>query len=187
MVPTMSEGSRSGVNWMRWNFARDRGGERLDRERLGEARHPLDQDVAVCEQAHEHAWTRYCWPTMALETSAVMVWTTTLSRSMRSLTALDLVRLDRHLVLRSEFRVREPVGPGRGQRKPARQRDAWPHRGGRGSRCPRERVILFRWPAYGSRSGKIPTSALEPGPTVLRRAVGTDHSPMITLQSLPIT
>ena len=52
-VPTMSDGSRSGVNWMRANDAADDVGERLGGERLGEAGHRLEQAVAAGEQTDE--------------------------------------------------------------------------------------------------------------------------------------
>ena len=51
----MSAGSRSGVNWMRWNLARSAVGDRLDRQRLGEAGHAFEQHVAAGEQADEDA------------------------------------------------------------------------------------------------------------------------------------
>ena len=38
------------MNWMRGKLRVDGGGERLDRGGLGEARHALEQDVAVGEQ-----------------------------------------------------------------------------------------------------------------------------------------
>ena len=53
-VPTMSDGSRSGVNWMRRNDAADGAGQRLDRERLGQAGHALEEAVASGQQADEH-------------------------------------------------------------------------------------------------------------------------------------
>ena len=55
IVPVMSAGSRSGVNWMRENVALMRLRQRLDRERLREARHALDQAVAAGQKADQHA------------------------------------------------------------------------------------------------------------------------------------
>ncbi len=43
------------MNWMRRKVACDRLGERLHRERLGEAGHALEQDVAAGEQADQQA------------------------------------------------------------------------------------------------------------------------------------
>ena len=42
------------MNWMRWNSPADDLGERLDRHRLGEAGHALDEEVAAGEQRHQH-------------------------------------------------------------------------------------------------------------------------------------
>ena len=61
LVPRMSDGMRSGVNWMRWKrsdaaverVARRRRGEAAGHERLGRARHALDQDVAADQQRGE--------------------------------------------------------------------------------------------------------------------------------------
>ena len=46
----MSAGSMSGVNWMRWKLVEIAARERLERERLREARHAFEQDVAAREQ-----------------------------------------------------------------------------------------------------------------------------------------
>ena len=54
-VPMRSAGTRSGVNWMRLEPAAHRAGERLDRQRLGQAGHALDQQVAAREQRDQHA------------------------------------------------------------------------------------------------------------------------------------
>ena len=54
-VPTRSAGTRSGVNWMRWKLPRTVRGERLHRQRLGEARHAFDQQVPLREDRHQHA------------------------------------------------------------------------------------------------------------------------------------
>src|SRR6185503_18792230 len=88
MVPTMSDGSRSGVNWMRWNFARIAAASVLTAYVLARPGTPSIRMWPFASRPTSMRWTRYCWPTMAFETSAVMVWTSTLSRSMRSLTAL---------------------------------------------------------------------------------------------------
>ena len=42
------------MNWTRWNDAAEHVGERLDRQRLGQAGHALEQHVAAGEQADEH-------------------------------------------------------------------------------------------------------------------------------------
>ncbi len=52
-VPTMSAGSRSGVNCRRVKVPPDHGRERLDGEGLGQAGHALEEGVASCQQAHE--------------------------------------------------------------------------------------------------------------------------------------
>lgn len=49
----MSAGSRSGVNWMRWNFGFQAGGQVLDRLGLGQSGGALDQQVAVGEQGDQ--------------------------------------------------------------------------------------------------------------------------------------
>ena len=46
---------RSGVNWTRLNDAAKDVGERLDRQRLGQAGDALEQDVATGQQADEDA------------------------------------------------------------------------------------------------------------------------------------
>ena len=51
----MSAGSMSGVNWRRWKLRLTRSGERLERERLGQAGHAFEQDVAVGDQRNEQA------------------------------------------------------------------------------------------------------------------------------------
>src|SRR5262252_7871707 len=84
----MSDGSRSGVNWMRWNFARTADASVLTAYVLASPGTPSIRMWPFASRPTSMRWSRYCWPTMALETSAVMVWTTTLSRSMRSLIAL---------------------------------------------------------------------------------------------------
>ena len=43
------------MNWTRANDAAEHAGGRLDRERLREAGHALDQQMALGEQADEHA------------------------------------------------------------------------------------------------------------------------------------
>ena len=43
----------SGVNWRRENLTLMAGGERLDGERLGQAGHAFEQDVAVGQQADD--------------------------------------------------------------------------------------------------------------------------------------
>ena len=54
-VPVTSDGSRSGVNWMRLKSAFRCLRHRLDGAGLGEAGQALDQQVAVGEQADHHA------------------------------------------------------------------------------------------------------------------------------------
>ena len=54
-VPTRSDGTRSGVNWIRWKLPPSTCAVRLDRQRLGEAGNALDQEVAAREQADEDA------------------------------------------------------------------------------------------------------------------------------------
>ena len=48
-----SAGSMSGVNCRRENFTFRQCGQRFDGERLGQARHAFEQDVAVGEQADD--------------------------------------------------------------------------------------------------------------------------------------
>ena len=50
----MSDGIRSGVNWMRLNVEVEDVGERLDQQRLGQAGHAGDQAVAAGEQRDQH-------------------------------------------------------------------------------------------------------------------------------------
>ena len=50
----MSAGTRSGVNWMRWNSTPSALGEGLDRQRLGQAGHALDQEVAAGQEGDDH-------------------------------------------------------------------------------------------------------------------------------------
>jgi hypothetical protein len=52
-VPTRSDGIRSGVNWMRLNEPPRTSGEGLDRQRLGQARHALEEEVTTGQQADE--------------------------------------------------------------------------------------------------------------------------------------
>ncbi len=52
-VPTTSAGSRSGVNWMRWNFAETVSHSVRDGQRLGEAGHAFEQHVAAGQQADQ--------------------------------------------------------------------------------------------------------------------------------------
>ena len=49
----MSDGIRSGVNWMRLNLSVDRIGERLDEQRLRQARHAAKETVPAREQTSE--------------------------------------------------------------------------------------------------------------------------------------
>ena len=53
VTPVTSEGSRSGVNWMRSPSASQRGGQRAGQRGLADAGHVLDQQVALGEQAHQ--------------------------------------------------------------------------------------------------------------------------------------
>ncbi len=46
-TPVTSEGSRSGVNWMRFQVERDRRRDGPGQRRLAHARHVLDQQVAL--------------------------------------------------------------------------------------------------------------------------------------------
>ncbi len=52
-VPVMSDGIRSGVNWMRLKRQVERLGQRADHERLGQARHAHEQGVAAAEDRHQ--------------------------------------------------------------------------------------------------------------------------------------
>ena len=54
-VPTMSEGTRSGVNCSAGERAGHGAGERLDGQRLGHAGHALEQAVPAGQQADHHA------------------------------------------------------------------------------------------------------------------------------------
>ena len=53
-VPVMSDGIRSGVNWMRENFRSSDARQRVDQQRLGQPRHADDQAVAADEQRQQH-------------------------------------------------------------------------------------------------------------------------------------
>ena len=55
LVPIMSAGIRSGVNWMRLKFRSSTWAERADQQRLAEAGHAFEQRVAADEQARQHA------------------------------------------------------------------------------------------------------------------------------------
>jgi hypothetical protein len=72
--------------------------------------------VAVCEQAHEHAVDQV----LLADDGFGDLGSDGLDHHALALDALvdrlDLVRLDRHLVLRSEFRVREPVVRSRAEK-----------------------------------------------------------------------
>ena len=52
-APRMSDGMRSGVNWMRLNRRCDRLGELLDEQRLREPRHAPQQDVTAGEKRNQ--------------------------------------------------------------------------------------------------------------------------------------
>ena len=52
-TPRMSAGSRSLVNWMRWNVEAQRLRERVRERRLADARNVFDEQVAAREQAGE--------------------------------------------------------------------------------------------------------------------------------------
>ena len=52
-VPVMSEGIRSGVNWIRLNCDVEDPGQRADHQRLGQARHADQQAVAAGEDGGE--------------------------------------------------------------------------------------------------------------------------------------
>ncbi len=53
-VPTISDGIRSGVNCTRLNFSADRLGQRLDQQRLRQARHAAQQHVTAGEAGRQH-------------------------------------------------------------------------------------------------------------------------------------
>ena len=53
-MPVMSEGIRSGVNWMRRNSRSSVLRQRADHQRLAQPGHAQQQDVAAAEQADEH-------------------------------------------------------------------------------------------------------------------------------------
>ncbi len=52
-TPVTSEGSRSGVNWMRWQVPPIERRDRLGQRGLADAGDVLDEEVALGEQAHE--------------------------------------------------------------------------------------------------------------------------------------
>ena len=52
-VPTMSLGSRSGVNWMRLNSPSSAAASAAAGQRFGEPGRPLEQDVPVGEQREQ--------------------------------------------------------------------------------------------------------------------------------------
>ena len=53
-VPVMSDGIRSGVNWMREKRQVDDAGQGVDEQRLGQPGHADDQAVAADEQREQH-------------------------------------------------------------------------------------------------------------------------------------
>ena len=53
-VPVMSDGIRSGVNWMRVNLRSRTLRERVDEQRLREAGHADEEAVAAGEERDEH-------------------------------------------------------------------------------------------------------------------------------------
>ena len=53
-VPVMSDGIRSGVNWMRENFRSSTARQRVDQQRLGQPGHADDQAVAADEERQQH-------------------------------------------------------------------------------------------------------------------------------------
>ena len=53
-VPTMSDGTRSGVNCSRAKDPRDGAGQGLDGQRLGYARYTFEQAVSLRQQADQH-------------------------------------------------------------------------------------------------------------------------------------
>ena len=63
----MSLGIRSGVNWMRPNSSPSTAGEAAHHQRLGRARHALEQHVALREKARSSSdSSASVWPTMTL-------------------------------------------------------------------------------------------------------------------------
>ena len=54
LVPVMSAGIRSGVNWMRLNCEVERFGQRPHQHRLAQAGHAFQQRVAAADQADQH-------------------------------------------------------------------------------------------------------------------------------------
>ncbi len=54
-VPMMSEGIRSGVNWMRLKLRSSTSRQRADEERLAEAGNAFEQHVPADEEARQHA------------------------------------------------------------------------------------------------------------------------------------
>ena len=55
LVPMMSAGIRSGVNWMRLNEQVEHVAERADQQRLAEAGHAFEQRVAAGQHAGQDA------------------------------------------------------------------------------------------------------------------------------------
>ena len=55
LVPMMSDGIRSGVNWMRLNFEVQHLAQRAHQQRLAQAGHAFEQGVAADEQARQDA------------------------------------------------------------------------------------------------------------------------------------
>ena len=53
-VPMMSDGIRSGVNWMRLNLRCTASRQRLDQQRLRQPRHAAQQHVTAGEERHEN-------------------------------------------------------------------------------------------------------------------------------------
>ena len=51
----MSDGNRSGVNWMRGKRAADDIGQRLGGERLGQTRHRFEEDVTAGQERDEQS------------------------------------------------------------------------------------------------------------------------------------
>ena len=59
-VPVMSDGIRSGVNWMRENFSSSTRASVWIEQRLRQARHADDQAVAADEQRQQHLMHGVC-------------------------------------------------------------------------------------------------------------------------------
>ena len=64
LVPMMSAGIRSGVNWMRLKLQVEHLGQRADQQRLAQARHAFEQAWPPTNRHVSTPWTMSSCPTI---------------------------------------------------------------------------------------------------------------------------